>query len=64
MPERHITREQVKKALQIGRKVPSFRGRQLTIAMLDDVEITVVFKEEADKIVVITAWRNPPWEGE
>ncbi len=53
MPERHITEEQVEETLRIGKKSPGFRGRQLATAIIEGAEITVVFKEENDKKVVI-----------
>ena len=61
---RHITEGQIENVVAGGTRTPSFKGRHIFKAYIDDFLLSVVAIDENDKMVVITTYRNPPWEGQ
>ena len=62
MKVRHINQVQVNEAILRGTREPSFKGREAITADIADFQLTVVTVQEGDATIVITAYRNPPWE--
>ena len=56
MVERNISRARVERVIEIGDRRPDLKNRQRAVAIVDDLETTVIFVEENGDIVVITVW--------
>ena len=56
MVERNIPKERVETVLRVGRRLPDVKNRQRAVAIVDNVETTVIFVEENGEVTVITVW--------
>ena len=56
MAERNISPERVETVLHIGSTVPDIKNRMRAVATVENLETTVIFIEQDDKLVIITAW--------
>lgn len=54
MVERNIPKERVETVLRVG--LPDVKNRQRAVAIVDNVETTVIFVEENGEVTVITVW--------
>ena len=56
MAERNIPRERVETVLRVGRRLPDVKNRQRAVAIVDNIQTTVIFVEENGEVTIITAW--------
>jgi len=56
MAERNIPRERAETVLRVGRRLPDVRNRQRAVAIVDNIETTVIFVEENGEVTIITVW--------
>jgi hypothetical protein len=56
MADRNISRERVETVLRLGRRLPDIKNRQRAVARVENLETTVIFVQEDDRLTVITAW--------
>lgn len=56
MAERNIPRERVESVFRLGKRMLDIKNRQRAVATVENLETTVVFVQEDDRLVVITVW--------
>jgi len=56
MAERNIPKERVETVLRVGRRLADVKNRQRAVAIVDNVETTVIFAEDNGEVTIITVW--------